>query len=413
MALPFDARRPDGRPLRSCLLLWLRSSPAPAGSQSALPPSPAPQRAGRPSRPRRLHRPDDLSGEGRGNRLLHQRGAIGPLRWMDHSRRRGRPDLLRPGRRAPRPQRRAVTRRATNALARPRSCREERDPSQDRHASHYGRDGNGLLRLLGRRDRADLEDLLLLRVGDSLVGEGDQAQDQERDADDGQWPLHAPLHGNESWKPPRVSTSSSLNAPPSAECGRSYSTSYASGRAPRAARSLPACHPTRLEVSSAHPPRRREPDGRGLRLRLPRSAGGPAPPSPRRVRYGAGAPGHRVDRSVAPAHHGPYLPWPVSDSGAPAPRGPPSCRSGPCPYGISSSCEYVTTRSRALVPSSNYARAMPRRDHSRAVRKAPRAAANGRASSAPETLTGKTEAGTCLAVFRAHESVDALLAMAR
>src|SRR5262249_33435180 len=56
---------------------------------------------------------------------------------------------------------------------------------------------------------------------------------------------------------------------------------------------------------------------------------------------------------------------------------------------------------------------MPRRDQSRAARNAPLDDANGRASSTPETLTGKSEAGPCLAPFQAHEGVAAPLAMAR
>src|SRR5215469_2761534 len=69
---------------REVQVQWLCRSPAPAGPQSALPAAPAPERAGRPSRPRRLHGPDDLPGKGRGNRLFRQRGATGLLRWMDH-----------------------------------------------------------------------------------------------------------------------------------------------------------------------------------------------------------------------------------------------------------------------------------------------------------------------------------------
>src|SRR5512138_2800819 len=130
---------------------------------------------------------------------------------MDAAGRRACPDLLRPGWGEARAQRGAAARREAPELARPRSRDQERDPSQYRHSSHHRRDWNGLLRLLGCCEGTDLENLLLLGVGDPLVREGDEPQDQERVADDGQWSSHAllPSHGNESWKPPRVTTSSS------------------------------------------------------------------------------------------------------------------------------------------------------------------------------------------------------------
>src|SRR5262249_19884919 len=137
MALPVDARRPRGRPLRSCLLLWLRPSPTPGGPPSALPAAPAPERASRPSRPHRLHRPADLRGEGGGNGSFPRGGATAPLRRMNHPPRGGRPVSRPPGGGAPPPRRGPVGRRATK-LAPPPPSREGRDPAEDRLASHYG-----------------------------------------------------------------------------------------------------------------------------------------------------------------------------------------------------------------------------------------------------------------------------------